>query len=100
MGPAQPAATAEAALDAAAQQTDDKATGMSNSSSPCLLLEKEHKRKVNALCCCWAPTAPAAAGCGTSSGGHPAVGMTQDASAVLVFVADTASRITVYRVRL
>jgi hypothetical protein len=62
-----------------------------------LLLEKEHKRKVNALCCCWAPTAPAAAA-GVGNGANPAIAMTQDV--VLVLVADTASRITVYRVKL
>jgi hypothetical protein len=50
----------------------------------CLLLDKEHKRKVNALCCCWAP---------------PVAG-TGNVPAVLLLVADTASRISVYRVRL
>lgn len=96
-GPAQSAAAAEAApaAAAAAQQTGAGATaGVSSRSSPCLLLEKEHKRKVNALCCCWAPTAP------VGGGGNPAVTKTQDAGPVLVLVADTASRITVYRVKL
>jgi hypothetical protein len=50
-----------------------------------LLLEKEHKRKVNALSCCWAPPVAVDAG---------------SVPAVLLLVADTASRISVYRVRI
>lgn len=56
------------------------------------VLTKEHKRKVNALCACWDTAA-------VSGGANAGVGSVS-AHSVLLLVADTAPRISVYRVKI
>lgn len=71
--------------------------------SRCLLLSVNHKRKVNAMCCCWAPQGPTAPvqanGASAAATAGASVGQ-RGRAPVLLLVADTASRISVYRLRL